>query len=590
MKPKIFLMFAVVFLLCNFSFARLIEVSTGSSFKTACVTAVPGDTVELADGVYNDIGSITMYNNGTSDQPILIKAKNVGLSELKGDSYFDFRQCEYITVSGFLFTSTDATVIKLQACNNIRITRNTFRLIETESLKWVIIGGVWNDPNAVSHHNRVDHNLFENKSFAGNYITIDGSGDPVYQSSQYDLIDYNHFRNIGPRIVNEMETIRVGWSELSRSSGFTTIEYNLFENCDGDPEIISVKTCDNIVQYNTFVSSQGTLCLRHGDRTTVNGNYFFGDGKDGTGGIRFYGDDHKIFNNYFEGLTGTIWDAALIITNGDADYGSSTDWSKHFRPKNAVIAFNTFVNNLHNIEIGYTNNGNYTKAPSNNSIANNVVQGSVNELIHIYTQPINMLWESNIMFPTGSAVLGITASYTQIKQIDPLLTEMDSLWFVSSNSPAIDSATGIYDYVIDDFNGQQRINLKDIGADEYSNEPIVRKPLTPDDVGPYADEIISSVETGSNSNPNPNSLVLYQNYPNPFNPSTTISFSIPNNEYVSLKVYDILGNQVASLINEKLLKGSHSIEFTAYGLASGIYFYCLQAGNLVDTKRLVLLK
>ena len=266
--------------------------------------------------------------------------------------------------------------LKLQASNNIRITRNIFRLVETTSLKWVIIGGVWNDPNAVSHHNRIDHNLFENKSFAGNYITIDGSGDPVYLSSQYDLIDHNHFRNIGPRIVNEMETIRVGWSELSRSSGFTTIENNLFENCDGDPEIISVKTCDNIVRYNTFISSQGTLCLRHGDRTTVNGNYFFGEGKDGTGGIRFYGDDHKIYNNYFEGLTGTIWDAALTITNGDADYSSSTNWSKHFRPRNAVIAFNTFVNNLHNIEIGYTNNGNYTKPPSNNLIANNVVQGS----------------------------------------------------------------------------------------------------------------------------------------------------------------------------------------------------------------------
>ena len=81
----------------------------------------------------------------------------------------------------------------------------------------------------------------------------------------------------------------------------------------------------------------------------------------------------------------------LTITNGDADYSSSTSWSKHFRPRNAVIAFNTFVNNLHNIEIGYTNNGNYTKAPSNNSIANNIVQGSVNELIHIYTQPINMV-------------------------------------------------------------------------------------------------------------------------------------------------------------------------------------------------------
>ncbi|MBE0572132.1 MAG: T9SS type A sorting domain-containing protein [Ignavibacteriaceae bacterium] len=572
------------------SFARLIQVSTSASFKNACVNAVPGDTVELADGVYNNIGSITMYNSGTSDQPILIKAKNIGLSELKGDSYFDFRQCEYITVSGFLFTSTDATVIKLQASNNIRITRNTFRLIETESLKWIIIGGLWNDPNAASHHNRIDHNLFEDKSFAGNYITIDGSGDPVYQSSQYDIIDYNHFRNIGPRIVNEMETIRVGWSELSRSSGFTTIENNLFENCDGDPEIISVKTCDNIIRYNTFISSQGTLCLRHGDRTTVNGNYFFGEGKDGAGGIRFYGDDHKIYNNYFEGLTGTIWDAALTITNGDADYGSSTNWSKHFRPRNAVIAFNTFVNNLHNIEIGYTNNGNYTKPPSNNLIANNVIQGSVNELIHIYTQPTSMIWESNIMFPTDSAVLGITASYEQIKQVDPILTEIDSLWFIASNSPAIDSATGLYDYVIDDFNGQQRISLKDIGADEFSNQPIIRKPLTPDDVGPYADEIITSIETGSNSNPHPSSFVLYQNYPNPFNPNTTISFSIPNNEYVSLKVYDILGNQVASLVNENLIKGSHIIEFSPVRLASGIYFYRLQAGNLVDTKRLVLLK
>ena len=113
MKAKIFLILATVFLICNSSFARLIQVSTGSSFKTACVNAVPGDTVELADGVYNNIGSITMYNSGTLELPILIKAKNIGLSELKGNSYFDFRQCAYITIEGFLFTSTDATVLKI---------------------------------------------------------------------------------------------------------------------------------------------------------------------------------------------------------------------------------------------------------------------------------------------------------------------------------------------------------------------------------------------------------------------------------------------------------------------------------------------
>ena len=586
----IFLVVIIFFLLGQISFARLIQVSTSASFKNACVNAVPGDTVELADGVYNNIGSITMYNSGTSDLPILIKAKNIGLSELKGNSYFDFRQCAFITIEGFLFTGTDATVLKLQACNNIRITRNIFRLVETTSLKWIIIGGVWNDPNAVSHHNRIDHNLFENKSFAGNYITIDGSGDPVYLSSQYDLIDHNHFRNIGPRIVNEMETIRVGWSELSRSSGFTTIENNLFENCDGDPEIISVKTCDNIIRYNTFISSQGTLCLRHGDRTTVNGNYFFGEGKDGTGGIRFYGDDHKIYNNYFEGLTGTIWDAALTITNGDADYGSSTNWSKHFRPRNAVIAFNTFVNNLHNIEIGYTNNGNYTKPPSNNLIANNVIQGSVNELIHIYTQPTGMIWESNIMFPTDNAVLGFTASYEQIKQVDPLLTEIDSLWFISSNSPAIDSATGVYDYVLDDFNGQQRISLKDIGADEYSIHSIIRKPLTANDVGPFAEEIVTSVETGFNSKNDPSSYILYQNYPNPFNPSATINYSIKDAGNVRLKVYDIIGNEVGELVNQNLSPGNYSVEFNANDLPSGVYIYTIQVNNIFDSKKMILLK
>jgi hypothetical protein len=560
---------------------------------------MPGDTIELADGIYNTDGSITLYNSGTADQPILIRAKNIGQVELTGDTYFDLRQCEHVIIEGFLFTSTDATVIKLQASNNVRNTRNIFRLIETESLKWVLVGGIWNNPNAVSHHNRIDHNLFENKSKAGNYVTIDGSDDPVFQSSQYDLIDHNHFRNIGPRIQNEMESVRVGWSELSRSSGYTTLEYNLFENCDGDPEIISVKTCDNIIRYNTFISSQGTLSLRHGDRNIVDGNYFFGKGKEGTGGIRFYGDDHKIYNNYFEGLTGSVWDAALTITNGDADYGSSTNWSKHFRPRNTIIAFNTFVNNLHNIEIGYTNNGNYSKAPSNNSIFNNIVHGSENELIHIYTEPITMVWESNIMFPVGNAVLGINASYSQIKQIDPLLINKDSLWFISDISPAIDSATGVFNYVVDDFTGQQRIGLKDIGADEYSNDTVTRKPLTPDDVGPFAYETPTSVDVQTDSNLNPISFVLYQNYPNPFNPTTIIKYSILSvgsyrNTPVQLKVYDVLGNEIATLVKEEKPAGNYEVEFSRglihQTLRSGIYFYELRTDGFVETKKMVLLK
>jgi hypothetical protein len=87
-----------------------------------------------------------------------------------------------------------------------------------------------------------------------------------------------------------------------------------------------------------------------------------------------------------------------------------------------------------------------------------------------------------------------------------------------------------------------------------------------------------------------NSYQLYQNYPNPFNPVTTIRYSIPEISNVTLKVYDVLGNEVATLLNEEKPYGSYDVEFDASGLSSGIYFYKLQAGSLVEAKKMVLMK
>jgi len=87
---------------------------------------------------------------------------------------------------------------------------------------------------------------------------------------------------------------------------------------------------------------------------------------------------------------------------------------------------------------------------------------------------------------------------------------------------------------------------------------------------------------------------LYQNYPNPFNPSTTIKYQVPKQSYVTLKVYDILGREVYTLINEEKPAGVYSIEFSfsqiGKNLSSGIYFYTLKAGDYISTKKLVLLK
>jgi len=88
----------------------------------------------------------------------------------------------------------------------------------------------------------------------------------------------------------------------------------------------------------------------------------------------------------------------------------------------------------------------------------------------------------------------------------------------------------------------------------------------------------------------PLSFRLEQNYPNPFNPSTKISWQIPVGNWQTLKIYDMLGNEVATLVDEYKPAGTYEIEWNASGLPSGVYFYQLQAGDFIETKKMLLLK
>ena len=83
---------------------------------------------------------------------------------------------------------------------------------------------------------------------------------------------------------------------------------------------------------------------------------------------------------------------------------------------------------------------------------------------------------------------------------------------------------------------------------------------------------------------------LAQNYPNPFNPNTKINFSIPKGDHVSLRVYDMLGREVAVLVNGLLTAGEYQADFNAKGLSSGMYYYSLRSGDYVDVKKMVLVK
>ncbi|MCX8105743.1 MAG: T9SS type A sorting domain-containing protein [Ignavibacterium album] len=88
----------------------------------------------------------------------------------------------------------------------------------------------------------------------------------------------------------------------------------------------------------------------------------------------------------------------------------------------------------------------------------------------------------------------------------------------------------------------------------------------------------------------PTDFSLFQNYPNPFNPNTKIQFSVSTAEFVSLKVFDVLGNEVATLVSEQLTPGIYQHNFDATNLSSGVYYYKLQAGNYSETKKMILMR
>lgn len=148
-----------------------------------------------------------------------------------------------------------------------------------------------------------------------------------------------------------------------------------------------------------------------------------------------------------------------------------------------------------------------------------------------------------------------------------LLSTKDTIWIAPGNWIVQDIIPGQY---ID--------NLSFLGIPPFSIPGLETK---------LTNDIVVSIPA---DNAKPESFALHQNYPNPFNPSTVINYQLPVSGKATLKVYDVLGNEVATLVNEEKPAGTYEINFDASRLTSGIYFYSLKTGSFVETKRMVLLK
>jgi len=170
-------------------------------------------------------------------------------------------------------------------------------------------------------------------------------------------IAYNHFYN-RPRVwldndsssdKNDGEVIRIGGSNSWKDITKVVIENNIFERCNGEMEIISIKSSKNTIRFNTFKKNQGTVTLRRGENNKIVNNFFQGHYVDNTGGIRISGKGHMIANNYFHALKGSSKNYAPIsILNGNAEYSNKLSGTYYEQVERLLIKNNVIV-------VGYGN-------------------------------------------------------------------------------------------------------------------------------------------------------------------------------------------------------------------------------------------
>lgn len=471
--------------------AVVIPVADALQFQQALSEAEPGQVIELAEGGYDISDAFELRaKTGTATQPIVIRARNQGQAVIAGQSWLRIVESSYVVVEGLRFEADTSAGgprrgLELLDSERSRVTRNTFALRQSQQFKdngmvhWVIVKG------ERANHNRIDRNLFDGKTQSGHFVAIEGNpatGSPgTGVVPQHTRVDRNHFRNVTRSNANGAETMRIGaGSQTVLTHAHTVVEYNLFERCSGEDEIISVKSSGNTIRYNTFRESEGAVVLRYGNGTEVYGNFFFGNGQERTRGVRIHGTDHLVYNNYFEKLAAPVIAIGWGIVEADP-----TVANVYWQVKRAVIAFNTFVDNqgsaITNLLVQ-----NRAFEPQDVRIANNVVRGAHGKLINEDTgeYPSGLSFSGNIIFPSGNASIGVDKQPNEIVQADPLLIHNGAFYQLSSGSPAVGAATGDWPDIQEDGLGVKRKSQTDAGFAEYTSSPVGRGPIGPEQVGP----------------------------------------------------------------------------------------------------------
>lgn len=433
--------------------------------------AKPGQTITVPDGILEG-ETLNLKGNGTAEKPIIIKTQSQGKSTLKSPVHITG---QYLTLEGFNFEAKGNIEIE---GTGIRITRCT--MTDVQVGKWIRI-----KPD--SRQVEIDHNRFANKT---NNLT-EPRGCQLLQivvrnQGEKHHIHHNHFVDIPKgKSSNGYETLQL----ITEGNPFdpepgdcgTIIEHNLFERCNGEAEVISVKSNGNLLRANTFRNCRGGLVLRHGDGNTVTQCFFIGDDEPRAGGVRMQGEDQVVINNSFRALGAY----GVSMMDGTPD-------DLYMRTQRALVAFNTFVGCSPALVVGLNHSRHPNGTPPKDcTIANNVFllqnPNHKNEDGPLQTvrlvqddEPENWIWQGNIT----SGELGMPPREgIQTAAVDLKLLPSG---IVLPSTALLKSAKGDFPNITTDALGQPRGSQKTIGCIEETTEPASGGPLQPEDVGPNA--------------------------------------------------------------------------------------------------------
>jgi len=356
--------------------ATTITVKNIDELNAANKKALPGDTVILQNGEWRNV-TIKLSCNGTEKDPIVFRSQTAGKVIITGNSKLKLGG-NYIVVNGLFFKNGyagDDAVISFridnkQLANNCRVTNtviddfnNPKRMDENN---WVLFYG---------KNNQLDRCSFKNKKNMGVLLAV--ILDDERSRENFHLINHNYFGKRPPLASNGGEIIRVGVSQHCQFNSNTQIKNNFFEHCDGETEIISIKSCSNVVEGNIFKECQGSVVLRHGDNNLVKGNYFLGNDKTGSGGVRVINKGQKVINNIFYKCRGVDFRSPLAVMNGIPNSPAH----RYVQVINAEIVSNTFYE-CSPMSLCEGSDTERTLPPDNVTFSNNIFYNSRDSIIY----------------------------------------------------------------------------------------------------------------------------------------------------------------------------------------------------------------